>query len=160
MQNHDRDEDSHSASMDCSKVAVDASCGDDATELLEFLQPFVDRRQLLQRTLDELRHLTRHGFVARAGGRIIGFAAVEMYSRKLAEIQCLAVAPEWQGHGIGTRIVQRCVARARELGVLELMAITASDEFLKKCGFHYSLPDQKRALFIQPQHADSTTDPP
>ena len=31
----------------------------------------------------------------------------------------------------------------------EPMAISASDEFLIRCGFDYSLPGQKRALFIQ-----------
>jgi amino-acid N-acetyltransferase len=29
------------------------------------------------------------------------------------------------------------------------MAISASDEFLRKLGFDYSLPEQKRALFFQ-----------
>jgi amino-acid N-acetyltransferase len=115
-----------------------------------FLQPFVDQEFLLPRTRDELKHLLKHAFVARWRRKVVGFAAVEIYSRKLAEIQCLAVHPEFQRMGIGRRLVQACVRRAKELKVLELMAISASDAFLKECGFDYSLPKQKRALFVQP----------
>ena len=42
-----------------------------------------------------------------------------------------------------------CVERAKQHNILEVMAISASDEFLKQCGFDYSLPDQKRALFFR-----------
>jgi amino-acid N-acetyltransferase len=79
----------------------------------------------------------------------VGFAAVEIYSRKLGEIQSLAVADGYQGNGIGSALVKACVDRAREKGILEVMAISASEEFLRKLGFDYSLPDQKRALFCQ-----------
>ena len=47
------------------------------------------------------------------------------------------------------RTIERCVARAKELKIRELMAISASDKFLMDCGFGYSLPNQKRALFVQ-----------
>lgn len=123
---------------------------DDARAVWDFLQPFVEQKLLLSRTLSEIEHLTKHAFVARDGQQVVGFAAVEIYSRKLAEIQCLAVAPTHQRLGIGKRLVQMCVQRARELNILELMAISASDEFLRSCGFDYSLPMQKRALFAQP----------
>lgn len=81
--------------------------------------------------------------------KVVGFAAVEIYSRKLSEIQCLAVAEDYQGHGMGSDLVRHCVERARDRGVLEVMAISASDHFLRNLGFDYSLPDQKRALFYQ-----------
>lgn len=80
---------------------------------------------------------------------IVGFSAVEIYSRKLGEIQCLAVAEGYQGNGIGTALVKACVDRAREKGILEVMAISASEGFLRQLGFDYSLPEQKRALFCQ-----------
>ncbi|MFN9913504.1 MAG: hypothetical protein ACK53L_13015, partial [Pirellulaceae bacterium] len=51
--------------------------------------------------------------------------------------------------GIGSELVRHCIDRARQRGVLEVMAISASDNFLRNLGFDYSLPDQKRALFYQ-----------
>jgi amino-acid N-acetyltransferase len=41
------------------------------------------------------------------------------------------------------------VERAREKGIMEVMAISASEGFLRQLGFDYSLPEQKRALFYQ-----------
>ena len=101
----------------------------------------------------ELILLMANGFVAevfeQGKSKLVGFAAVEIYSRKLGEIQCLAVDNGYQGRGIGSDLVKACVDRASEKGILEVMAISASDEFLRKLGFDYSLPEQKRALFFQ-----------
>ena len=121
---------------------------DDLASGTEFLQPFVDRVQILPREPAEISVLLRHGFVAEKHGQIVGFVAVEIYSRKLAEVQCLAVASQCQGQGIGKRLVQCCIERARRENILELMAITASEQFLMSCGFDFSLPGQKKALFI------------
>jgi amino-acid N-acetyltransferase len=122
---------------------------DDLQAVCALLEPFVHQRKLLPRTVEEVARLLPHGFIAQADDQVIGFAAVEVYSRKMAEIQCLAVDEGWRGRGLGKQLVQHCVQRARELGVRELMAITASENLFRDCGFDYSLPDQKKALFIQ-----------
>lgn len=112
------------------------------------------QRLLLSRSQPEIIELTRHGFVAElADGdgkqRIIGFSAVEIYSTKLAELQCLAVHNEFQGSGVGKALVASCVERARDLNVMEVMAISSSENFLLGCGFDFALPDQKKALFCR-----------
>ena len=83
------------------------------------------------------------------GRQVIGFAAVEIYLSNLAGIPCLAVTPDRQHQGGGKELVRYCVAEAGRQNVLEVMAISARDEFLASCGFDYSLPGQKRANFIQ-----------
>ena len=122
---------------------------EDLTHVQSLLEPFVVQRLLLPRTPGDLAVLMQHAFVATKNDFVIGFSAIEIYSQKLAEIQCLAVDPAYHGQGIGKQLVAKCVERAREHNVLEVMAISASDEFLKQCGFDYSLPDQKRALFYR-----------
>ncbi len=122
----------------------------DVDPVIEFLKPFVQSKQILPRSLGEIQLLMANGFVGAAeDGRLIGFAAVEVYSQKMAEIQCLAVDAAYRGQGIGRELVERCVRRARVLKIRELMAISTSDKFLMDCGFGYSLPNQKRALFMQ-----------
>lgn len=126
----------------------------DLPAIQNLLQPYVVARKLLKRTKAELLTLIGNGFVAETQeaddkAKIVGFSAVEIYSRKLSEVQCLAVADGYQGHGIGSDLVRSCVERARDRGILEVMAISASDSFLRNLGFDYSLPDQKRALFCQ-----------
>lgn len=134
---------------------------DDTAEIAVLMDPDVQARKLLRRTDQELIDLTKHGFVAHHEDQLIGFCAVEIYSRKMAEIQCLVVKPPYRSQGVGRELVGMCVERARELGVLEVMAISASDEFLRGCGFDYSLPDQKRAMFFQlrARHESETGDP-
>ena len=127
----------------------------DISELQRFLCPFVEAKYILPRTNEDLGVLIRHGFVADGEQEIVGFAAIEIYSRKLAEVQALAVAPELQGQGVGSALVQCCIERARNEGVLELMAITVTDNLFRRAGFDYSLPNQKRALFIQTRETGS-----
>ncbi|MEZ6115093.1 MAG: GNAT family N-acetyltransferase [Pirellulaceae bacterium] len=131
-------------------VIIRPSVAEDAEAIQTLIEGFVERQLLLERTIDELRGLTRFGFIAEDQGQVVGFCAVEIYSRKLAEIQCLAVADSHQGKGIGRRLVQGCIRLAKAHNILELMAISSSDAFLKECGFDYSLPNQKRALFMHP----------
>ena len=122
---------------------------DDVAELDLFVQPFVEQKKLLPRTIEELGDLISHGFIAEREGRIVGFAALEVYSKKLAEVRSLAVLPELQGQGIGKQLVQACVDRARQKNILEVMAITSSEEFFRACGFDFTLPGEKKALFLQ-----------
>ncbi len=132
---------------------VRPSIDSDLAAVQELLQPYVLAKKLLKRTRKELLNLMENGFVAEVDvdgqKSVVGFSAVEIYSRKLSEIQCLAVKQGYQGHGIGSELIRKCVERARDKGVLEVMAISASDSFLRNLGFDYSLPDQKRALFYQ-----------
>lgn len=121
----------------------------DVDELSRFIEPFVREGRLLPRTQDELEDLVPNGFVAIAEGRIVGVAALEVYSKKLAELRSLAVAPEYRRMGVGRALVQKCVDRATQLNVLEVMAVTSSEEFFKSCGFDFTLPGEKKALFIQ-----------
>lgn len=130
-------------------VQFRGATAEDAAAIHALLRPYVMQRKLLARTEAELVELTRHGFVAELSTKLIGFSAVEIYSPKLAELQSLAVHHDYRGVGIGHRLVEMCVRRAKELGVMEILAISASEDFLRSCGFDYSLPDQKKALFCQ-----------
>lgn len=126
----------------------------DAAAIHALMRPYVMQRLLLGRTEAEVIELTRHGFVAMRiedddEVQLVGFSAVEIYSPKLAELQCLAVHHDFQGTGVGKALVTQCVDRARDVGVMEVLAISSNEQFLKTCGFEFSLPDQKKALFCQ-----------
>lgn len=123
---------------------------EDVPGIIRLIQSYVDEGKLLARTLHEIDDLLPDFFVAVTDdGDIIGCAALEIYSPKLAEIRSLAVSREAQGLGVGRRLVNACVERARLNKVLEVMAITSSDGFFQSCGFEYTLPGEKRALFVQ-----------
>ena len=129
--------------------AIRPALESDVEALGLFIAPFVERGRLLPRTHDELEDLTVDGFIAESDGRILGFAALEIYSSKLAELRSLAVAADQQGRGIGKALVSACVERAKQRHVFEVMAITSSEEFFQRCGFDYTLPGEKKAVFMQ-----------
>ena len=130
-------------------LSVRSASAADLAGVIAFLQPFIDKEQILPRTSVEIELLLRHAFIAEAEGAIAGFAAVEIYSRKLAEIQCLAVAENFRRQGVGKKLVTLCAERAKKEKVREVMAITATEQLFKECGFDFALPGQKRAVFLQ-----------
>lgn len=121
----------------------------DVPAIEQIIAPYVAQRKLMRRSREELEQLIPNGFVAEAGGRAVGFAAVEIYSKKLAEVLCLAVEQPYQGAGVGKRLVALCVERARKAGVRELMAISSSEAFFRGCGFDFILPDERKVFFIR-----------
>ena len=139
-------------------VSIRQALPSDAAAIHALMRPFVIQRLLLDRTEAEVIELTRHGFVAVPDDSqtCVGFSAVEIYSAKLAELQCLAVHPDYQRGGLGRHLVDHCIRRAHDLNVMEVLAISSSEDFLRSCGFDYSLPDQKKALFfrLRPRHLD------
>ncbi len=139
---------------DADAIEIRPSRPDDRDNLLALLRPFVQRRKLLPRTVDELHELLARGFVASAGERIVGFAALDVYSKKLAEIRALVVDDDFQGRQIGKRLVDSCVDLARRQNVMEVMAISSAENFFRSCGFDYTLPDEKKAFFLQTGRRD------
>ncbi len=130
-------------------VTIRLATLEDVPAIAALVTPFVEDGKLLPRTLDEFEDLLPHMFVAEHTGEVVGAASLEIYSPKLAEVRSLAVATKVQGLGIGKLLVLACVELARANNILEIMAITSSDAFFRACGFDYTLPGEKRALFIQ-----------
>lgn len=131
----------------------------DAGAIAELIHPFVDSGKLLPRTAEEIRDLVSTGFVAEAEGKLVGFAALEIYSRKLAEIRSLAVVDDHQRHGLGSQLVRVCVDLARQRNIHEVMVVTSSEHFFRGCGFDFTLPGEKKALFIQPAVTGGSASP-
>ncbi len=121
----------------------------DLVELSDFIVPFVQSGDLLPRTFDELEDLLETSFIARLDGVIVGCAALEIYNKKLCEIRSLAVDPTAQGLGIGKKLVEACVELAEREGIYEIMAISVAEEFFRSCGFDFTLPNLKKAFFLQ-----------
>ena len=134
---------------DASPVVVRPAVATDVEPIDLFLADFVAAERILPRTLDELEQLIPTGFVAELGDQLVGFVTLEIYSKKLAEVRSLCVRPIMQGQGIGRRLINACIELARERNIFEVMAITSSDHFFRNCGFDFTLPGEKKALFLQ-----------
>ena len=85
-------------------------------------------------------------FVAEEEGHIIGCCALDIYSKRLAEVRSLAVANRHQNRGIATVLVNRCLEEARQRGIQEILAITSREKLFKRLGFG-PFHKEKFALF-------------
>ena len=68
-------------------------------------------------------------------GLILGCGALHVMWEDLAEIRTIAVREDFQGHGIGHRLVEALLATARELGVRRVFVLTFAVGFFASHGF-------------------------
>lgn len=100
-------------------------------------------RQLAQTHLPGLASF----FVAEQAGELVGCCALQIYSKRMAEVRSLAVHPDFQDRGAASRLVRRCTQRARERGIRELFAVTSQTAFFERLGFA-TFRREKTAMFF------------
>jgi amino-acid N-acetyltransferase len=100
------------------------------------IRTFADRKLMIRRSPGELYESIREFLVAvDDGGRVVGCSAIHVFWEDLAELKCLAVAEDAQGHGIGRRLVDACWDAARELEIATVFTLTYVPEFFERCGY-------------------------
>ena len=120
----------------------------DAEGIVALIDLNVPSGELLPRTVDFVRLNADHFIVAEREGRIIGCVHLDEYAPSLAEIRSLAVAPEAQGEGIGSRLVTALEALARTRDYATLFAVSNNLEFFRRRGYverHIGELDRERS---------------
>jgi ribosomal protein S18 acetylase RimI-like enzyme len=67
-------------------------------------------------------------WVAEVDGKVVGFIAFEIYDDASAEVQLLAVHPEYQNHGIGTQLNTLVLQKMKANGIKLVIVSTGGDE--------------------------------
>ena len=99
-------------------------------------------QQLVQQNLPRIPSF----FVASTGGKLVGCCALQIYSKRLAEVRSLAVHPDFQDRGVASKLVRCCLERALERGVREVFAVTSQTSFFGRLGFA-TFRHEKTAMF-------------
>jgi amino-acid N-acetyltransferase len=86
-------------------------------------------------------------FVAVVDGQVVGCCALQIYSKRIAEVRSLAVHPEYQDRGVASKLVESCTQRARDRGVREVFAVTSQTSFFGRLGFN-TFRREKTAMFL------------
>ena len=107
----------------------------DIKEMQELVSKEVQSGIILYRDDDEIANAIRSYILARDGDRLIGFAALHIYSPHLAEIRSLIVHDDFRGKGVGAAIISSLESEAKVLGLVELLALTYQQSFFEKVGF-------------------------
>lgn len=91
---------------------------------------------ILNRTEDEVATNIRSYVLAKEGEKIVGYTALHIHSKRLAEIRSLIVDASYRGKKVGQRMVDFTLKEAKELGVEEeVLVLTYLPLFFEKLGF-------------------------
>lgn len=107
----------------------------DVEQMAALINGYAAQGLMLPKTHAQLYNHIRDFVVADVDGRVVGCAGLKVTWRDLAEIVSLAVAPEWQGRGLGRRLCEPLIEDARALGIPTVFALTYQVEFFRKLGF-------------------------
>jgi amino-acid N-acetyltransferase len=107
----------------------------DVKEIQKLLMTFANRGDMLSRSLSELYESLRDFYVVEEGGVLLGAAALHIVWEDLAEVRSVAVTEDAGRKGIGSRLVQACIAEAREIGLKRIFCLTYKPDFFAKHGF-------------------------
>ncbi len=107
----------------------------DARQIHQLLMAYVKDGLVLSRSLMDIFESIRDFYVFVEDERVVGVAALNICWEDLAEVRSLAVYKDVAGRGIGSHLVEACLAEARQLGIGRVFALTYQQSFFEKLGF-------------------------
>ncbi len=107
----------------------------DVKDIQKLLMTFANRGDMLSRSLSELYESLRDFYVFEEDGIILGAAALHIVWDELAEVRSVAVSEDAGRKGIGSVLVQACIAEAHEIGLKRIFCLTYKPDFFAKHGF-------------------------
>jgi len=91
---------------------------------------------ILDRTEDEVATNIRSYVLAKDGDKLVGYTALHVHSRRLAEIRSLIVDEAYRGQKVGQRMVQFTLDEAKNIGVEEdVLVLTYLPQFFLNLNF-------------------------
>ena len=107
----------------------------DVRRIQELVDEYTERRILLSKATVTLFEDVPDFLVAEVDGQLVGCGAMHVIWEDLGELRTLAVDPASTGAGIGRRLVEALLARARDLGVSRVFCLTFETRFFTDVGF-------------------------
>ncbi len=102
---------------------------------------------ILYRSDDEIATNIRSYIVAKEDEKLLGYGALHIHTKELAEVRSLVIDSKNRGMGIGGELVKKLIKEGTDLGVKRVFTLTYQKEFFEKLGFleieKESLPEQK-----------------
>lgn len=107
----------------------------DVPQIHKLVNSYGLRGQMLPRPMSEIYESLRDFFVIREGDMVVGCGALHICWGDLLEVKAVAVVEEKQHTGVGSALVEECLAEANELNVPEVFVLTYEPDFFARFGF-------------------------
>ncbi|MEJ2114817.1 MAG: GNAT family N-acetyltransferase [Gammaproteobacteria bacterium] len=117
------------------------------------IQPLIEKGALVPRTHEQLELDIEQFDVIERDGMVLACGALHIFTREnAAEVACLAVHPEYQSNGRGSKMLAHLEKKSVEAGLDLLFVLTTqTSHWFREHGFKAtnieSLPMKKQALY-------------
>ncbi|MBI4843248.1 MAG: N-acetyltransferase [Nitrospirae bacterium] len=108
---------------------------EDVRVIQSLINQFAKKEMMLPRALNEIYENLRDFYVCAEGGKIVAVSALHILWEDLAEIKSVAVSSEFQGRGIGGKMIKKCLSEAKALGLKKVFALTYKPDLFTRLGF-------------------------
>jgi amino-acid N-acetyltransferase len=107
----------------------------DVPRIQEIINSHAELGKMLFKSLAQLFETLRDFGVYEENGRVVGCCALTIIWADLSEVRSLAVDSDFQGRGIGRKLVEWTLDEARRLHIRRLMTLTYEQRFFEKLSF-------------------------
>lgn len=109
---------------------------EDVDGIKAIIDGFSQKHIMLPKTQEMLYTSIRDFYVVKNENKIIACGALKVYWKDLAEVYSLAVSQDFRGKGFGKKLLKYLLKDAKELGILNVFALSYEHEFFKSQGFN------------------------
>ncbi len=99
------------------------------------IDSYAPEGRLLKKETVTLYESVQEFTVAVENEKVIGCGALHVLWEDLAEVRTVAVREEFRGSGIGNKILESIIDRARKIGVKRIFCLTFETHFFGRHGF-------------------------
>ncbi len=99
------------------------------------IDSYATQGRLLEKETVTLYESVQEFTVAVENEKVIGCGALHVLWEDLAEVRTVAVREEFRGSGIGNKILESIIDRARKIGVKRIFCLTFETRFFGRHGF-------------------------
>jgi amino-acid N-acetyltransferase len=92
-------------------------------------------RRMLEKETVTLYETVQEFVVAEIDGKVVGCGALHVLWEDLAEVRTVGVEDNVRGQGVGHKILEELIERAKKIGVKRIFCLTFETEFFGRHGF-------------------------
>ena len=107
----------------------------DVKAIRSLIDSYAPEGKLLSKETVTLFESVQEFTIAELDGKVVGWGALHILWEDLAEVRTVAVEAALHKQGIGNKILEHIIDRAREVGVERIFCLTFQTGFFSKHGF-------------------------
>jgi amino-acid N-acetyltransferase len=116
-------------------IVVRAARTSDVKGIRKLMDIYSPQRRILSKETVTLYESVQEFVVAVENDNVVGCGAMHVLWEDVAEVRTVAVTEELRGKGVGHKILEQLIERARAVGVKKIFCLTFETEFFGRHGF-------------------------